>query len=100
MVFGAEGTAGDGAGADWVGVDAALAALEGAALTTEEGGVFETGLAAGFTVDLAIGLSIGLTTGFITDLAGLFFWVTSLVVDFLADTVALTAVFSAGLTVT
>jgi len=65
MVFGAEGTVGRGAGAGLVGVDAALAALGGAALAEEDGGDFETGLTTGFTV--------GLGTGFITDLELVFF---------------------------
>ncbi|MEY3871410.1 MAG: hypothetical protein RLZZ296_405 [Pseudomonadota bacterium] len=73
MVFGAEGTAGEGAGAGLVGRDAALAALVGAALTEEAGGDLETGLTTNFTADLTAGLTEGLTTGFITDLDALLF---------------------------
>ena len=60
MDFGAEGTAGKEADADLVGVDAALAAPGGAALTEEDGGDFETGLmTADFTVDLTAGFATG-----------------------------------------
>jgi hypothetical protein len=100
MVFGTGGAAGFEAGTGLVGVEAALAALGSATLTEEDDGDFDAGLSAAFTVGLAAGLSINLTTGFITDLDVVFFSMTSLVVDFLAGTAALTAVFSAGLTAT